>query len=613
MADPVLTRKQLRAARERLMDRGVADKSLPPFSLGVRPAIERSWRRSVTHHVAADASAARFVNVIDPASPLLVAAVPVIEHWQDSLAGMRVAIFLSDRDGQIVARRGDRADLRRFDRASAAEGFDFSESSLGTNGLGTAIEDRGPVFVRGGEHFSATLEPLACAGVPIRCPGTGRVIGSLAFATAAETASPLMLAMARQAAAQIEQRIAQTAMPAGVAAIAAALAGGRRATRPVLVLSEQGVIANTLALGFVAPEMHAQLWEQLETLDWSRTCDAVVRLPGSEHEAVARPMGSGFGGMAYGLWPRPRPRTGSGPAVAASPDRTVPAPAELESLSRTSGAVTLAGPAGAGKHHLAQDWLGSRPGAQPPLTVDAADPPAADSGGWQHAAAEAISAGRSVIIRHAEALLPAEASRLHAVARRARAAGDAAEGSGCRAAPRLALTVDDTLAPPAVIARLARMAPLVTVPALRATRERIPGLVTSMLARHPVADRVVLSPAVIQAFLRWDWPGNIGELRAVLDQLAVSHAGRIAGLDDLPPRLRTPARVLSGIESAECDAIVAALRRADGNRAAAARELGIGRTTLYRKMRAYRIGTGTVAAAGGSASRLAAPGQFGLA
>ena len=53
-------------------------------------------------------------------------------------------------------------------------------------------------------------------------------------------------------------------------------------------------------------------------------------------------------------------------------------------------------------------------------------------------------------------------------------------------------------------------------------------------------------------------------------------------------------RALSGIELAECDAIVAALRRANGNRAAAARDLGIGRTTLYRKLRAYRIDTGSL-------------------
>jgi len=180
MADPVLTPRQLRSARERLIDRGVTDASVPPSSIGVRPAIERSWRRAVAQHIAADAAAARFVNAINADDPLLRAAAPVVEHWQDCLSGMHVATFLSDRNGQIVARRvSDRGDMRRLDQAFAAEGFDFSESSLGTNGLGTAIEDRVPVFVRGGEHFSESLESLACAGAPIRDLGTGQVLGSI--------------------------------------------------------------------------------------------------------------------------------------------------------------------------------------------------------------------------------------------------------------------------------------------------------------------------------------------------------------------------------------------------------------------------------------------------
>ena len=288
MADPVLTPRQLRSARERLIDRGVTDASVPPSSIGVRPAIERSWRRAVAQHIAADAAAARFVNAINTDDPLLRAAAPVVEHWQDCLSGMHVATFLSDRSGQIVARRvSDRGDMRRLDQVFAAEGFDFSESSLGTNGLGTAIEDRVPVFVRGGEHFSESLESQACAGAPIRDLGTGQVLGSLAFAALADTASPLMLAMARQAVAEIEQRFAQAAAPPGLAAAITAIAGGRLASRPVLVLSEQAVIANTLALGFVSAELHAALWETLRSVDWTGVSAEVVRLPGSMGEATA--------------------------------------------------------------------------------------------------------------------------------------------------------------------------------------------------------------------------------------------------------------------------------------------------------------------------------------
>jgi hypothetical protein len=70
-----------------------------------------------------------------------------------------------------------RSERARFDNAYAAEGFDFSEESIGTNGLGTALREGSAVFVRGPEHFNDALEELACARTGIRHPATGRLIG----------------------------------------------------------------------------------------------------------------------------------------------------------------------------------------------------------------------------------------------------------------------------------------------------------------------------------------------------------------------------------------------------------------------------------------------------
>ena len=55
---------------------------------------------------------------------------------------------------------------------------------------------------------------------------------------------------------------------------------------------------------------------------------------------------------------------------------------------------------------------------------------------------------------------------------------------------------------------------------------------------------------------------------------------------------QAPLRGQGMIETAEREAIVTALRRAGGNRTKAAAALGIGRTTLYRKLKEYRIPTG---------------------
>lgn len=66
--------------------------------------------------------------------------------------------------------------------------------------------------------------------------------------------------------------------------------------------------------------------------------------------------------------------------------------------------------------------------------------------------------------------------------------------------------------------------------------------------------------------------------------------GGTVAVDDLPDELRSPRRSRGTMESAEREAVVEALRGADGNRSRAAHALGIGRTTLYRKMREFGLG-----------------------
>ena len=90
---------------------------------------------------------------------------------------------------------------------------------------------------------------------------------------------------------------------------------------------------------------------------------------------------------------------------------------------------------------------------------------------------------------------------------------------------------------------------------------------------------------------RQPWPGNVAQLATALRAaLARRPVGEI-GPEDLPAGCRCAAatRTLSPIEVAERDAIVAALRDSGGNRVRAAAALGMARSSLYRKVRAYGI------------------------
>ena len=117
---------------------------------GVVPdLIVRSWRRSLSGSVDSAAPCQRYSD-IDTDSILRRAADPVLDRWQNHLADTGATLFLSDRAGNIVARRtSDSGARRRLDSVHAAEGFDYSEDSVGTNGLGTSMVEGRALLIAG--------------------------------------------------------------------------------------------------------------------------------------------------------------------------------------------------------------------------------------------------------------------------------------------------------------------------------------------------------------------------------------------------------------------------------------------------------------------------------
>jgi sigma-54 dependent transcriptional regulator, acetoin dehydrogenase operon transcriptional activator AcoR len=99
-----------------------------------------------------------------------------------------------------------------------------------------------------------------------------------------------------------------------------------------------------------------------------------------------------------------------------------------------------------------------------------------------------------------------------------------------------------------------------------------------------------MSPEAMRVLTHNRWPGNVDQLVAVLRKIVARRRIGVIELGDLPPECRsTTKRMLTPLESLECDAIVEALLDSGGNKVEAARSLAMSRATIYRKIRDFGI------------------------
>ena len=138
------------------------------------------------------------------------------------------------------------------------------------------------------------------------------------------------------------------------------------------------------------------------------------------------------------------------------------------------------------------------------------------------------------------------------------------------------------------------------LPSLAQRREDIPLLVDHLVTRFnrlQGKDIAGVSDNVMARLMGHEFPGNVRELENIIEQAFVLCASGMIRMDHLPPELRPGPTLSSGdadsmtLSSMERQLISLALDRHNGNRKEAAKELGIDTSTLFRKIRAYRIET----------------------
>jgi transcriptional regulator of acetoin/glycerol metabolism len=133
-------------------------------------------------------------------------ALPAMELLHQQILATQSMVILTDARGLILHALGDGDFLQKAERVALKPGVLWSEGSKGTNAIGTALTDRRPTWVHGGEHFLAVNRFLTCSCAPISDPH-GNVIGALDVSGSQESYHAHTMALVRMSTQMIENQL----------------------------------------------------------------------------------------------------------------------------------------------------------------------------------------------------------------------------------------------------------------------------------------------------------------------------------------------------------------------------------------------------------------------
>ncbi len=588
------TKDRLAEARVRFLSAEPVDQS------AVRKPILASWWRSRQWNVAADHIELDYLRDPDLEGTLARTADPVLRHLHEQLDGQPISIILTDAAGVVLTRLTADHDLERhLDGVKLAPGFSYAEERVGTNGIGTALESGGPAHVFGHEHYAEHLEGLACAGVPIHDPVSGKTVGVIDLTCWRKNADPLLISLVKSTADQITQALLAAGSSRDLQLLQEYVRACRRTGGIVLALGNNVVMLNDHARHVLDPaDQSALIGHATEALARPNPGAVSVDLPSGVVARMFSRRISGGGPFADGVVhvklvaaavavpEAPAPRAAMYlPGLVGSGVLWLRACREAEALYDAGDWMTLEGESGVGKLALARAVHQRRNPAAPFHVLDAQGVPGSNQDWLTKARGELLDGAGMLVIRHVDALT---AKQLHALASALQEARTAKRHQELR----VVVTLNRKQAGADLTRLLRFFQGTVELPPLRHHIEDLHELVPFFLARLSQQGRLTCSPEAMQLLLRHNWPGNTEQLWQVLKQVVQRRRAGVIMPKDLPPECWTVSRrLLSPLESIERDAIVQSLQDHDGNKVRAAEALGMSRATIYRKIHEYGIVT----------------------
>jgi transcriptional regulator of acetoin/glycerol metabolism len=614
-----------------------------------RPSID-SWRRCFEDHQLDPGATRRATILTSPElrrhkemmGRELRLAGDELDNLFLAVRGSGYSVSLSDQRGLVVLERSD----FRTDTYVPADrpGSIWSEEIGGTNGIGTALFEQRPVAVYHDDHFYPELIHVACIGMPV-FDTDDQVLGAINLSIRnprlPEQTHRLIFDVASASVHRLEERLFYERF-AGASILRLAIGDG---APPLLAVGPDHQLLGLnkparLFLALPAGAAGGSLWEHFErnykilSLSSEDHIDLALRRRGAGQVIPARAtLPSAWSARQPG--PRARPASVShtvqgamAPALSDCAGGDARMAEQIRLLRRVRAAglpILLLGETGVGKDTLARaihedsdrqgkPFVAFNCAAIPESMIDSelfGYGAGAFTGAKKDGSTGRVAAadGGTLFLDEIGDMPLALQTRLLRVLE----SGEVAPlGNGkiqhvdIRVIAATNQEIEKRVATGSFRQDLYyRLAGLVlTLPPLR-ERDDMAALAERILEDAAAGRRIALSAAALARLRQHGWPGNIRELKHVIRRAVTLADGDVIMPDDLllPPvavRSRNaadlePVLAPSGgvIEQAERRAIEATLREMAGNIDLAARKLGISRATLYRKLRAHGIRTGS--------------------
>jgi len=633
---PTPTGAALRQARHLLVERG----ETPPAAL-VGPAVARSWRRCLDAGLAPvgrlpDApqlDAPAVLRAAERQRELVAHARPVMEYLHAQTRDSGSMVILADDRGVLLQALGDADFVGRAERVALAPGASWLERHRGTNAIGTALAEAGPVAVHGAEHYLDRNGFLTCAAATVTAPD-GRLLGVLDISGDQRGRHPHTFGLVRAAAQMIENRLFDARHGEALRLRFHPLAEGiGTVAEGVVALSDDGWIvgANPAGLALLGlspadlgatPIARVLQLRPADLVDWGRRHGSEA-LPTARRDGARLHVRVEPGRAARRLYVPPASVV-KPDALAALDSGDARLQAAIDKARRVLGkpiALLLQGESGAGKELFAKACHASGPrrdkafvavncATLPESLVEAelfGHAPGAFTGarkGGSPGRLRAAHGGTLFLDEIGDMPLAQQARLLRALQER-----EVVPVGGDRP-----VAVDFVLICATHRDLKAEMAAgrfradlyyringlTLMLPALR-ERADFAALVACMLADMAPGRDVGLAPALAAAFAAYPWPGNLRQLaNALRTACALLDAAetRIDWQhlpDDLVEDIRQPVARLpvatipppsgDNLEQLSQTAMERVISACRGNMSEAARRLGISRNTLYRRLK----------------------------